>query len=192
MILKIADIKDTILRQKAKRVSKFDKRIEKLISNMQQTLKFQRDPEGIGLAAPQIGKSLQIFIVNFEKLQRVIINPEILKSEKLKKGNKKSKAKLLEGCLSLPNYYSPIRRPRKIKIRYQTPSGQSLVTKVEDFFGFNAQIIQHEIDHLDGKLFIDHIKDPDKLHWVEKHEFPLYRNKEAWRNWPKKWQKPLA
>ena len=166
MILKIADIKDTILRQKAKRVSKFDKRIEKLISNMQQTLRSQKDPEGIGLAAPQVGKSLQIFIVNFEKLQRVVINPEILKSEKLKKGKRKSKAKLLEGCLSLPNYYSPIRRTKKIKIRYQTPSGQSLVTQVEDFFGFNAQIIQHEIDHLNGILFVDH---------VLKQNSPLYK-----------------
>jgi peptide deformylase len=152
MVLKFADIKDPILRQKAKRVVQIDKKIEQLIADMKDTLLAADDPEGIGLAAPQVGKSFQIFIVNFEGLESVVINPKVLSVGKVIKTKKKEKT--LEGCLSLPHYYGPIKRAEDITIEYMNEKGE---TKKEKFEGFPAHIIQHEIDHLNGVVFIDHI-----------------------------------
>ncbi|MCR4305596.1 MAG: peptide deformylase, partial [Candidatus Daviesbacteria bacterium] len=78
----------------------------------------------------------------------------------------------------------------KIQALRFTPQGCN--REFKKYSGYVARIFQHEIDHLDGKLFLDHIKNPDHLHWVEKKEFPLYRDREAWRNWPKKYSLPLA
>ena len=76
-----------------------------------------------------------------------------------------------------------VSRPVSIKIRAYNKNG-NLVE--EGHIGYTARIFQHEIDHLDGIEFVSHITDPDKLHWVENAEFLEYRNKEAWRDWPKK------
>ncbi|MBI1863653.1 peptide deformylase [Candidatus Woesebacteria bacterium] len=155
MILKITDVKDPKLRLKSKPVIKFDKKIRQLISNMRETLIAQKDPEGVGLAAPQVGKSIRLFIIDYRKEKKVIINPEIISVSKEKKAPKtKNKDSILEGCLSLPHYYGPIKRSQKIKIKYQNLDGK-LVS--EEFTGFIAQIIQHEIDHLNGVLFVDRI-----------------------------------
>lgn len=152
MIRKIVNTKDPVLRQKAKEVPQVDKKIQSLIKDLKETLAAQTDPEGIGLAAPQIGKSLRLFIIRFESLNRVVINPKIIKvSGTPKKPNDKDP---LEGCLSLPHYYGPLVRPRKIKISYLDENGKSVV---EQFRGFPAQIIQHEIDHLEGIIFIDRV-----------------------------------
>lgn len=174
MVLKLVDIKSPTLRQKAKLIPKLDKKVVQLIADMKETLVAQDDPEGIGLAAPQVGKSLQLFIVSFEGLQRVIINPKVLSVGKIKKTKSKKKDKTLEGCLSLPHYYGPIKRPDSITIKYMNELGQ---TKEEKFVGFPAHIIQHEIDHLKGKLFIDHILEQDaplyKIHDEEWEEVEL-------------------
>lgn len=159
MIQKVIDVQNPILRQKAKKVDKIDKKILNLINNMKDTLKSQKDPEGVGLAAPQIGKSLQIFVIDYKNLQRVIINPQIISVERSKaktkpKSKKKESNEILEGCLSLPHYYGPIKRAGKIKIKYQNEVNKEIE---EEFTKFNAQIIQHEIDHLNGILFIDKI-----------------------------------
>ena len=154
MILKLVDIKDPVLRKIAKPVKKIDKKIQKLISDLKETLVAQNDPEGIGLAAPQVGKSLQLFIVNFEGLDRVVINPKIITSKNTKKQKTKKKDRILEGCLSLPHYYGPIKRHNIVKIDYTNENEEKIT---ETFTDFPAQIIQHEIDHLNGKVFIDHI-----------------------------------
>lgn len=154
MILKFADIHDPVLRKKANQVKRVDKKIAKLIADMRETLVAQNDPEGIGLAAPQVGKSLRLFIVDFEELKRVVINPKIVSVAKPKKIVKARKNKTLEGCLSLPHYYGPINRSEKITIDYLNEEGKKIT---ETFVGFPAHIIQHEIDHLNGILFIDHI-----------------------------------
>ncbi len=152
---KIIGVKNPVLRQIAKKVTKIDKKILALIKEMQAILLKQKDPEGVGLAAPQIGKSLQIFVVNYKNLKRVIINPEVIEISKTKKVNTESKTKdILEGCLSLPHYYGPIKRASKIKIKYLNEKGEE---QIEEFTHFNAQIIQHEMDHLNGILFIDKI-----------------------------------
>ncbi len=154
MIRKIVDIKNPALRKKSKPVAKVDKKVKQLIADLWETLAAQKDPEGIGLAAPQIGKNLRIFIVSYGKLQQAFINPKVLKITKIiKKQKTKHKERILEGCLSLPYYYSPIKRAKKVEIEYLDENGNQ---KKEEFNGFPAQIIQHELDHLEGKVFVDH------------------------------------
>lgn len=157
MILKIVDVQNPILRQKAKKITKIDKKVVDLISNMKDTLITQKDPEGVGLAAPQVGKPYQVFVVNYKNLKRTIINPQIIEVSKKSKVNTDKKRRhkdILEGCLSLPHYYGPIKRAQKIKIKYMNEKAKEII---EEFKGFNAQIIQHEIDHLNGTLFVDKI-----------------------------------
>lgn len=157
MIQKVVDVKNPVLRQEAKVVTKIDKKVLALIKDMKDTLAVQKDPEGVGLAAPQIGKSFRIFIVSYKKLVRTVINPEIVEISRVSKKQQRAK-EILEGCLSLPHYYGPIARADKVKIKYLNEMGQE---QVEEFNGFNAQIVQHEIDHLNGHLFIDKIIEQD-------------------------------
>lgn len=156
MIRNIVDAKNPILRRNAKPVIKIDRKIEVIARDLVDTLKCQKDPEGVGLAAPQIGKSLRLFAMVWKGGFRVIINPEIISVEKSgsSKNPKKKNKNILEGCLSIPNYYGPLKRPSRIKIRFWDTDGK---TQTEEFTGFPAQIVQHEIDHLNGKLFTDEI-----------------------------------
>jgi peptide deformylase len=154
MIRKILNIKEKSLHEPSKAVGKVDKKIHELIEDMKDTLAAQEDPEGVGLAAPQIGKNLRVFLIRYNDTEKVIINPKITKIEKVKKSKSKSRSKLLEGCLSLPHYYGPLKRDTKVTLEYMDETGKS-VTEV--FNGFLAQIVQHEVDHLDGILFIDRI-----------------------------------
>ncbi len=167
MVKKIVNVKDPRLRQKSKPVRKIDKKILKLIQDLKDTIKVQKDPEGVGLAAPQIGKNVRIFLVRYGDDKQIFINPKIIslgpskkKEKKVAKGKKKkSKPKIMEGCLSLPHYYGPITRSQKLKLSYTTEKGKQ-VTKT--FEGFMAQIIQHEIDHLNGVLFVDKLLEQKK------------------------------
>ncbi len=158
MIRKILQVKEKTLRQESKPVSVVDKKILELIEDMEDTLAAQKDPEGVGLAAPQIGKNVRMFLMNYDNTEKVVINPEILHIEeraKTTKGKRKHKReKLLEGCLSLPHYYGPLKRANKLTLKYMDETGKSVT---EEFKGFLAQIVQHEIDHLNGILFIDRV-----------------------------------
>lgn len=137
----------------------------------------------VGLAAPQAGISKRIILVDVgadghggvSDLQ-VFINPRIT-------WNSDDFIEWYEGCYSTDRVCGIVSRPDSVEITAYTPSGQVLTSR---YFGYVARIFQHEIDHLNGKEFTTHIKDDDKLHWVEENEFPRYRDKEAWRNWPKK------
>ena|SRR3990167_1661111 len=155
-ILPIVEAPDERLRKKSKPVKGLDKKAKKFISDMHQTLSTQKDPEGVGLAAPQVGKNLQIFVVNYDGHKLTVINPKVIAKNPPphKRSGEASKKIPLEGCLSIPNHYSPITRPTKIKIKFLDETGQE---KTQEFTGFSAQVIAHEIDHLQGKLFIDHV-----------------------------------
>lgn len=152
MIRKIVPVTDPVLRKKSKSVKKIDKKIKSLIDDLKDTLLSQKDPEGVGLAAPQIGKNIRLFAMKPKKDITIVINPKIVNIED-DEGVKKD-PKTLEGCLSLPRYYGPLIRPRKIAIKYLSEEGKK-ITKT--FKGFPAQVVQHEIDHLDGILFVDHL-----------------------------------
>ena len=176
MIRKILRSGDPKLREISKPVAKIDPKILEIIRDLKETLTTQKDPEGVGLAAPQIGKNLRIFVANYKDLNRVVINPEILDTKQRPYSAKATQGKneILEGCLSLPNYYGPLKRNQKLKIKYQTPSTdhKSLITITESFSGFDAQIILHEIDHLNGILFLDRLLEQKN---------PLYKlEKDTW------------
>lgn len=171
MIRKILQSSDPILRLKSKPVTKIDKKVEDLIRDLKDTLNIQKEPEGVGLAAPQIGKNLRVFAANYKGFERIVVNPEIIKIEEETKTKpiKKTKNEILEGCLSLPYYYGPLKRAAKVTVKYLNEKGEEIV---ETFEGFNAQIIMHEIDHLEGILFIDHIiKEKKPLYKVEGDEW---------------------
>lgn len=171
MIRKILQSGDPTLRTKSKPVGSVDKKVKDLIRDLKDTLAIQKDPEGVGLAAPQIGKNLQVFVCGYKNFKRVVINPNILNISKISKAERKRKSKreILEGCLSLPYYYGPLKRSQKIKVEYLNENGEKII---EEFEGFDAQIILHEIDHLNGILFIDHLlKEKKPLYKVENDEW---------------------
>lgn len=171
MIRKIVQSGSPVLRTKSKAVNFVDKKIKDLVKDLKETLAVQKDPEGIGLAAPQIGRNLQVFVCKYKNFSRVVINPKILEIDDKRSDDckKKTKREILEGCLSLPNYYGPLKRSKKVKVEYLNEFGKKITEEFEDF---NAQIILHEIDHLNGVLFIDHLLNEKRpLYKVEGDEW---------------------
>lgn len=160
MVRKILPANDPDLREKSKTVAKIDKKVLGVIADLKDTLAIQKEPEGVGLAAPQIGKNLRIFVVRYGRVKRTVVNPKIIKITKTK-AKKKTRARqtIMEGCLSLPHYYGALERASKVALEYTNEQGQLLK---EEFKGFTAQIILHEIDHLNGILFIDRILEQKK------------------------------
>ena len=147
-LLPILKFPDPVLRQKAKKISVFDDSLEPLITDMIDTM---YDAPGVGLAAPQVGESIQLIVVNASqeedgKESMVMINPEIIEKE--------GKQVDEEGCLSVLDLTADVKRSQKITVRYQDTTGTELELTVEDRF---AIVLQHEIDHLNGILFIDHL-----------------------------------
>jgi len=144
-MLKIVTHPNEILRQKAKKIDLNEiksKKMQDLIEQMAQTM---LEKDGIGLAAPQIGKSIRIIIVNTKQGPLVMINPKITHSSWRKAIDE-------EGCLSVPNIYGDVKRPYSIKVKFFTDKAEPLKIKAKGLF---ARVIQHEIDHLNGVLFID-------------------------------------
>ena len=136
-----------VLRQKAKSVSKVTPDLLKIVAQMSKLASNFKDPEGVGLAAPQINLSQRFFIAKFGKTFTAFFNPKILSYAKEVKVN-------LEGCLSIPDYYGEVTRPKRITVNYTDIFGKP-VTK--NLTGTRAMIFQHECDHLEGKLFIDYV-----------------------------------
>jgi peptide deformylase len=159
MVQKIIQSGNPILRNVSKPVGTIDKKIKALIQDLKDTLAVQKDPEGVGLAAPQIGINLRVFAVDFKNLKRIIINPEVLDIKNNTKDTKKKKSEILEGCLSLPHYYGPLTRDSYVKLKYLDENGKEIE---EEFNDFNAQIMLHEIDHLNGFLFVDRLLEQKK------------------------------
>ncbi len=155
---KIVSVSEPKLRKVSKPVKNIDKRVTKLIKDLKDTLEKQKDPEGVGLAAPQIGKLQRVFIVKYKGKSKTYINPKLIKTFSGKVSKKKVK-NIMEGCLSLPHFYGPLRRPKKAKIEYTNEKGEKIT---ETLGGFKAQIIQHEIDHLNGILFVDRLLEQKK------------------------------
>jgi len=147
---KIITAENPILRQKAKKVHRFDPSLQKLVDDMFETM---HDANGVGLAAPQIGMSIRVFVAEYEDRKTVIFNPEIVKAE--------GEAVGTEGCLSIPGYAGDnIRRAVKVVVKGQDVRGKSIRVNAEGWF---ARILQHEIDHLDGILFTDRLDQPEDL-----------------------------
>ena len=147
-ILNIKEYGEEVLRKKAKPVEKIEDSHRNLIHDMVETM---IDKNGIGLAANQVGVLERIIVIkDFKKPPKTIamINPEILSDS----GD--SKDVEIEGCLSIPAYSTSIWRPGKVTVRFLNEDGQQ---QVQTFDGMGSRVVQHEIDHLNGILFIDRI-----------------------------------
>ncbi|NNE10398.1 MAG: peptide deformylase [Gemmatimonadetes bacterium] len=140
---------DTILRKKAAPVESFDQELRDLAHAMIETMRIE---EGIGLAAPQIGESIRLLVIEGSVIgeheePRVYVNPVIEKFSR-------SKDVYEEGCLSIPDIRCDVERPLELTVRYQNLNGDAMEEEADELL---ARVLQHEVDHLDGILFIDRI-----------------------------------
>lgn len=156
MVREILKLGAPILREKAMPVRKYDAGLRELINDMIETMK---SANGLGLAAPQIGVSRRVIVVlNEDEEPLALVNPSIVKSEGLDESE--------EGCLSIPNLYAVVPRPLYVKVEGNDPKGKRIVVEAE---GLLARALCHEIDHLDGILFIDKAY-PQTFYWAERQE----------------------
>ncbi|WP_273720250.1 MULTISPECIES: peptide deformylase [unclassified Bartonella] len=140
---------DPILRKVSKPVEHIDEALQKLADDMLETM---YHAQGVGLAAIQIGIPLRMLVIDVsqndeQRNPQVIINPEILWLSEERNVHK-------EGCLSIPEYFAEVERPKRLRVRYQNREGKQTEMEADDLL---ATCLQHEIDHLNGRLFIDHI-----------------------------------
>lgn len=141
-----------VLREVAEPVRKVNAEIKKLVAQMFETMALEN---GIGLAAPQVGVNKRVIVLDLSSegiKPFALINPEIIKASGSDTDN--------EGCLSIPGVYLPVCRATKIKVRARDLNDRQIVMEVSDLL---ARAIQHEIDHLDGKLFVDLVDDKEAL-----------------------------
>lgn len=149
MIMEILVNQNPVLRKVSKPVSKVTKEVRELVDNMEETL---YSAPGIGLAAPQVGVLIRLILANIGEGLHVLINPKIVK--------KTGTQTFVEGCLSVPGVEAPVDRASFIKVKFMDMKGKPCEMTAE---GLLATVIQHETDHLDGKLFIDRVADPSLI-----------------------------
>ena len=159
---------DPVLRQKAKKVRDFGPSLQALIDDLVDTM---HDAPGLGLAAPQIGVSLQVAVIELPEVEEeetqdpyrgkliVICNPEVIKTWGEHEGQ--------EGCLSMPLYLGDVERGARVLVKAQDRRGKRIRLRAE---GLMARVLQHEIDHLNGTLFVDRVESLDKLYRIEPSE----------------------
>lgn len=143
MILNVTKLGEEILRKKAELVPEINDEIRELVNDMFDTM---IENNGVGLAGPQVGKSLRLFvIIADDDVRRVFINPQIIKTST-------QVGEYDEGCLSIPQVYETITRPLEVTVQAYNEEGKLFTLEAD---GLLARIIQHEYDHLDGILYID-------------------------------------
>lgn len=155
-LLRIRLFGDPVLRQEAREVDSFDDRLRRLAGDMLETM---RDAPGVGLAAPQVGVLKRLFTFEFPGLEEdepgehgAVANPRLVdSSEQLEEGD--------EGCLSFPGLFYPVERPLHVEIAWQDLHGEEHTRQLSSF---EARVWLHEMDHLDGILFIDHLARHDR------------------------------
>jgi peptide deformylase len=159
--LPIRTLPDPVLKQKAKRVRAIDGSIKKLIRDMIETM--HADPGRVGLAAPQVGIPLRVIVIGIPEEEDIaIINPEIVR--------RRGERLLDEGCLSVPGYFGQIKRAESVTVKGRDQNGKEIRIKAE---GLLAQALEHEIDHLNGVLYLDHLESMEQLRKIEPEETQL-------------------
>jgi peptide deformylase len=150
--MEIKVIPDSFLRMKAKKMKSISEEDRRFFEDMF-TLMKENEVEGVGLAAPQVGVLKRFVVIELEDFREVLINPvwEPTTSEKEED---------IEGCLSVPGLYGPVERFKAIKVTFTNANGDRKTLNVD---GLLARVVQHEVDHLDGVLFIDKITDWDRI-----------------------------
>jgi peptide deformylase len=153
-IIPIRTIPDPVLRQKGRRVKNIDGSIHRLVDDM---LESMRTASGVGLAAPQVGVAMRVVVIQLpEQEEIVLINPQIVR--------KTGEIVGIEGCLSIPGYFADVSRAAKVTVKALDRDGKETRLKGEDLL---ARAMQHEIDHLNGVLYIDYLNSLDELRPVE-------------------------
>jgi peptide deformylase len=154
-VLPIYVVPEPVLRQKSKRVKTIDGSIHRLIANMLETL--HAAPGRVGLAAPQVGIPLRVIVIGLPEAEDIaLINPEVVR--------RTGEREVTEGCLSIPGYFGVLKRAESIRVKARDVNGKEIKIKADELL---AQALEHEVDHLNGVLFIDHLESPDKLYKVE-------------------------
>ena len=159
-ILPIRVLPDLVLRQKSKRVRAIDSSIHELIGNMIETM---HSASGVGLAAPQVGVPLRVIVIGIpDQEEIVLINPEIVR--------RRGEHLVNEGCLSVPGYTGEVKRAVSVTAKGRDPNGKEIRIKADELL---AQALEHEIDHLNGVLYVDQLESMDKLRKIEPTEAQL-------------------
>lgn len=169
-VLNIETLDNPILRQKARPITKIDAELQTLIDDMIETM---REANGVGLAGPQVNISRRITVVETvperddegneiegSRELFVLINPKIVSTSRKKVDG-------IEGCLSIPGWVGEVSRSESIRVRAVDRNGKKIRLRLK---GWTARIVQHEIDHLDGVLYIDHLTAPENL-WREEEYY---------------------
>ncbi|MGD1817654.1 MAG: peptide deformylase [Pleomorphochaeta sp.] len=157
-MLEIYTIGEEILRKKAKKVEKFDSALELLINAMFEKMD---EADGVGLAAPQVGVDLRIFVIDDHRgVRKAFINPEIIETSM-------EECSMEEGCLSIPGVYTYLTRSKKVTVQAQDVNGKTFRVEGDDLL---ARAIQHENDHLNGVLFVDRLDEKTKMKVLKSYE----------------------
>ena len=160
-VLPIYVVPGPVLRQRSKRVRAIDGSVKKLVADMLETL--HAAPGRVGLAAPQVGIPLRVIVIGLPEEEDIaLINPEIMR--------RKGERVVTEGCLSIPGYFGVLKRAESIRVKARDVNGKEIKIKAEELL---AQALEHEVDHLNGVLFIDHLESPEKLYKVEPESVEL-------------------
>lgn len=156
MVLEITKLGEPILRAKAEAVREKELgELQNLLDNMVETM---RHAGGVGLAAPQVNVGKRLFVYDVGEGPGVVVNPEIVKAEGEQVG--------VEGCLSIPRLHGEVKRALSVDVKGLDRDGRPIRIRASEYL---ARVFQHEIDHLEGVLFIDHA-DPITLHWITEEE----------------------
>ena len=157
-VMNIRTLPDPVLRQKARRVNEMDDPLQKLIDDMIDTM---RDANGVGLAANQVGVLRRVIVIEIPEEEQiwVLINPDITRRE--------GEREVEEGCLSIPGYRGELKRSLRVRARGLDRDGKPVRIKAE---GLLAKALEHEVDHINGMLYIDHLESAEKLSKLEPQE----------------------
>lgn len=152
MTHKVLRFPNPVLRKKSKAVKKVTPEIVKLIDDMIETM---HAAPGVGLAAPQVGKSIRVIVADVGQCPIALVNPKIL--------DKSGSQTFTEGCLCLPGVEAPVERASHARVKGLDREGNEITIVAEALL---ATVLQHEVDHLEGMLFIDRVKDPSLIRHV--------------------------
>lgn len=147
MVKNIIALPDEKIRNKSRDVNSFDASLRSLIKDLIDTSEIQTDPPALGMAAPQIDVLKRVFVARVRNKFKPFVNPKIFKTSQ-------KETALMEGCFSVKGLYGQVMRPFEIEVEYQDQYGKKVTSKLK---GLPAKIFQHELDHLNSILFIDHV-----------------------------------
>ncbi len=159
-VLTIRALPNSVLRQRAKRVREIDVSIQRLVDDLLETM---HHASGVGLAAPQVGVPLRVAVIQLSEEDEplVLVNPQVVK--------RSGEREVEEGCLSIPGYRGEIKRSVSITVKGRDRKGKEVRVKATELL---AQALEHEIDHLNGVLYVDHLESRDKLFKLEPEDGP--------------------